>query len=144
MVNQHSEITFIFSEMRTLRVSETKLTFINAFISDLFALEGEKESKYNERTLFWGSLQKPDLSVNPQSPRDAYTHFSGPFQFQTFFGVLLLFLDIKSKFTGLCTKFYVKQAKFLPPLVCCNAASQYSEITFAFSKILKRSVVSKC
>ena len=134
MVNQHSEITFIFSEMRTLRVNETKLTFINAFISDLFALEGEKESKYNERTRFWGSLQKPDLSVNPQPPRDAYTQFSGPFQFQTFFGVLLLFLDIKSKFTGLCTKFYVKQAKILLPkctsLLQCSKPVQRNHLRF--------------
>ena len=51
--------------MQSLRVSETKLALRNAFILDLFALGGEKESKYNERTLFWGSLQKLDLSVNP-------------------------------------------------------------------------------
>ena len=51
--------------MRNLRVNETKPTLRNAFISDLFALGGEKESKYNERTLFWGSVQKLDLSVNP-------------------------------------------------------------------------------
>ena len=63
MVNQQSEITFIFSKnqhsVRSLRVNETKLTLRNAFILDLFALGGEKESKYNERTPFWGSVQKP-------------------------------------------------------------------------------------
>ena len=35
-------------------VNETKLTMGNAFILDLFALGGEKESKYNERTVFGG------------------------------------------------------------------------------------------
>ena len=38
--------------MRSLRVNETKFTLRNAFILDLFVLRGEKESKYNERTLF--------------------------------------------------------------------------------------------
>ena len=51
--------------MRSLRVNETKLTLRNAFILDLFALGGGKESKYNERTLFWGSIQKLDLTANP-------------------------------------------------------------------------------
>ena len=51
--------------MQSLRVNETKLTLRNAFILDAFALGGEKESKYNESTLFWGSVQKLDLSVNP-------------------------------------------------------------------------------
>ena len=51
--------------VRSLKVNETKLTLRNVFILDLFALGGEKESKYNEKTPFWGSLQKLDLSVNP-------------------------------------------------------------------------------
>ena len=42
--------------MQSLRVSETKLTLRNAFILDPFALGGEKESKYNKRTIFWGSI----------------------------------------------------------------------------------------
>ena len=45
--------------MRSLKVNETKLTLRNVFILDLFALGGEKKSKYNERTPFWGSVQKP-------------------------------------------------------------------------------------
>ena len=45
--------------MRSVKVDETKLTLRNVFILDLFALGGEKESKYNERTPFWGSVQKP-------------------------------------------------------------------------------------
>ena len=49
--------------MPSLRVNEAKLTLRNAFILNLFT--GEKESKYNEKNPFWGSLQKPDLSVNP-------------------------------------------------------------------------------
>ena len=60
-------------------VYETKLTSRNAFILDLFAVGKEKESKYDERTLVWGSLQKLVVSVNPQPPKDAYTHFFGLF-----------------------------------------------------------------
>ena len=45
--------------MQSLKANETKLTLINVFILDLFALGGEKESKYNERTPFRGSVQKP-------------------------------------------------------------------------------------
>ena len=43
-----------------------KLNFTseNAFTVDLFALGGENESKYNERTLFWGSPWSLDLSLN--------------------------------------------------------------------------------
>ena len=63
--------------MRSLRINEIKLTLRNDFILDLFALGGEKESKYNKRTLFWGSVQKLDLSVNPEPPKDPYTRFSG-------------------------------------------------------------------
>ena len=67
MVNQHREITFIFSKKlkHSADSNETKLTLRNAFILDLFALGGEKESKYNEKTNFWGSLQELVLSVNP-------------------------------------------------------------------------------
>ena len=64
MVNKYSEISKKNENtMPTLRVTEAKLTLRNAFILNLFT--GEKESKYNEKTPFWGSLQKPDLSVNP-------------------------------------------------------------------------------
>ena len=42
---------------------------------NLFALGGEKESKYNEKTPFWGSVQKP-LAFER---RDAYTCLSGLF-----------------------------------------------------------------
>ena len=45
--------------MRSQKVKETKLTLGNVFILDLLALGGEKESRYNERTPFWGSMQKP-------------------------------------------------------------------------------------
>ena len=51
--------------MGSLRVNETKLTLRNAIALDLFALGDEKESKYNERTLICGSVQKFDLSDNP-------------------------------------------------------------------------------
>ena len=46
--------------MQSLRVTETKLTLRNAFILDLFALGGEKESKYNERTPY----ERPIKLVN--------------------------------------------------------------------------------
>ena len=57
--------------MPSLRVNETKLTLRSAFILDLFALGGEKESKYNERTPFLGlraetpSLRKTHIRVFP-------------------------------------------------------------------------------
>ena len=35
-------------------VNETNLTLRSAFILDLFAIGGEKESKYNKRTPFFG------------------------------------------------------------------------------------------
>ena len=66
MVNQHSIIFQKFENtVRSLRVNETKPTLSNAYISDHFALGGEKESKFDKITLLGGSLQKHDLSVNP-------------------------------------------------------------------------------
>ena len=58
-------------------MNETNLSLRNAFISNIFALGGEKESKYDKRTPFWGPLQKLDLSVNPYPLKDAYKRFSG-------------------------------------------------------------------
>ena len=78
--------------MPSLRVNETKLTLRNAFILDLFALGGEKESKYNERTPFRGSVQKP-LAFE----RRIYASFR-TILVLGIFGVFLLFLDIKIKF----------------------------------------------
>ena len=52
--------------MFALRVNETKLTSINAFIFNLFALENEKELKIDyKRTHFWGSPPSLNLSLNP-------------------------------------------------------------------------------
>ena len=45
--------------MQSLKVNETKRTLRNVFNIDLLALGDEKESKYYERTPFWGSMQKP-------------------------------------------------------------------------------------
>ena len=45
-------------------VNETKLILGNSLIVDLFTLWGEKESKDDERTLFWGSPWKLDLPLN--------------------------------------------------------------------------------
>ena len=79
--------------MPSLRVNETKLTLRNAFILDLFALGGEKESKYNERTPFWGSVQKP-LAFE----RRIYASFRTILVLGIFWRLPLLFLDIKIKF----------------------------------------------
>ena len=49
--------------MHGLKVNKTKLTSKNTFIVNLFALENEKQSKKDERTLFWDSLQRLDLSI---------------------------------------------------------------------------------
>ena len=43
-------------------VNESNLTPRNAFLVDFFALGGEKELKYDGRTLFWDSLHTFDLS----------------------------------------------------------------------------------
>ena len=51
--------------MRALRVNETKVTLRNAFIDNIFALESEKQSKNDERTLFGDYPKILDLSVNP-------------------------------------------------------------------------------
>ena len=51
--------------MYALRVSETKVTTRNAFIDNIFALESEKESKNDERTLFEDYPRILDLAVNP-------------------------------------------------------------------------------
>ena len=40
--------------MQSLRVNETELILRNTFPLDLFALGGEKKSKYNERNPFLG------------------------------------------------------------------------------------------
>ena len=72
---------------------------MNVFILNLFELESEKGSKYDERTLFYGSLQKLELSVKHYLPKDAHLHFSGLFQFQVIFGLFHLVLDIKIKLT---------------------------------------------
>ena len=49
----------------SLMVNETKLISRNAFVLDLFALGGEKESKHNERTPLWRSIKKLYLTVDP-------------------------------------------------------------------------------
>ena len=57
--------------MWSLKVHETKLTLRNVFILELFALGGEKASKYNEKTSFWAlraeslSLRKTHIHVFP-------------------------------------------------------------------------------
>ena len=58
--------------MRALRVNESKHSSENPFPVDVLALLGEKESKCDQRTLVWGSLQKFDLSLDPKPPKYTY------------------------------------------------------------------------
>ena len=44
--------------MQDPRFNGTKVTLRSAFIADRFELGGEKESKYEKKSLFWGSLQE--------------------------------------------------------------------------------------
>ena len=60
---------------KTLMVNEAKRTPKTDFIVNTFALESEKELKYVERTLFCGSSQSLDLSLNPSGPKNAYMYF---------------------------------------------------------------------
>ena len=59
--------------MRVLRVNETKIISRNAYIDNLVALESEKDSINDERTLF-GDYPRTDPNVT-------YIWFSGLFQF---------------------------------------------------------------
>ena len=99
--------------VRVLRVNETKLPSRNVFIVHFFALESEKPSRNDERTLFWNSSRTLDLSLNPQPPNDAISQYPGLLQFQPFFGLFLWFLEEKTTSIRFCTKFYVKVAEFL-------------------------------
>lgn len=58
--------------MRSQRVNESKLTSRSAFIGDLFALGGEKESKYDKEPLVSDYLRNLDLSLHPLPQKDAY------------------------------------------------------------------------
>ena len=78
--------------MRSLKVNETEVTLRNVFILDLFPLGGEKESKCNEKTPCWSSVQKP-LAFE----RRIYASFR-TISVLRIFGVFLLFLEIKIKF----------------------------------------------
>ena len=51
--------------MHPLKVSKTKLTSVNSFIVDHFALGGKQKSKYDEKTFYCSSPQSFNLSVKP-------------------------------------------------------------------------------
>ena len=51
--------------MRALRVHGPKPTSRNTFIVNLFALERENESKYDQKTFSWEFLRGFHLSLNP-------------------------------------------------------------------------------
>ena len=70
--------------MPSLRVNETKLTLRNAFILDLFALGGEKESKYNEKTPLGAPCRNSTCQLT-LSLRKTHTHvFPHYFSFRHF------------------------------------------------------------
>ena len=83
-----------FKTVRALRVNETKLTSESAFVADLSALEGERESKCYKRTLFRGSTQTCFLTSKFLSLKNAYMRFSGQIQFLAFFGYFFLLSEI--------------------------------------------------
>ena len=55
----------IYKTVPALRVNRTKVTLTNPFIDNLFALENEKESKNDQRTLFSDWLWIAVMSINP-------------------------------------------------------------------------------
>ena len=62
----------------------------------------------DERTLFRGSPQSLDLSLNPQSPNNAYWRSFGLLQIQPFFNLWLLVLEKKINSIEFCTKGFMK------------------------------------
>ena len=78
--NQYSKVGCIFQKfektVRALRVNETKPTYINAFIVDLFAIESGKKNRLDEITFFWDSPRSFELPLNHLSPDDAFRRFS--------------------------------------------------------------------
>ena len=61
-----TKFTALFEKLvRALRVNEIKVNSRSLFIGNLFALESEKESKYDDRSLFSDYLWIDDQAVNP-------------------------------------------------------------------------------
>ena len=65
----------IYETVRALRVNGTKFTLSDAFIHNLLALEIEKVSKKDERTLFRDFLQTFDFSVTLRPQCHIYVVF---------------------------------------------------------------------
>ena len=62
--------------MSALSFNWTNVTSRNAFNLDLFPVGGEKESKYDERTLFWGLPAETWLVCQPlASERRIYAFY---------------------------------------------------------------------
>ena len=58
-------IEIFYKIVRVLWVNETKPSCTNAFLVHLFALESQKGSRSEERTIFWDSSRSLDLSLDP-------------------------------------------------------------------------------
>ena len=74
----------------------------------------KKNKKKDKRAFFWGSPRGLDLFLTPQSPNDVYSCSFGVLSFQIFFNHFLLLLEKRRNLIKFCTKFCVKEAKFLP------------------------------
>ena len=96
--------------MRPLTVNETKFNSRNAFIGNFFALESEKESKNNERTVFRDCQRR---LVNPETLNGTCMWFCEVFQFWLFSSHLQFLLELKTNFSKLQVKIWMKPVKLL-------------------------------
>ena len=83
--------------MRAVRVNETKLDSGTTLLDDLSAVVGEKESKYDKGTVFWGSPQSLNYSLSTLFQNTHLCVFLYYFSFRLFFGILSS-LNIAQKF----------------------------------------------
>ena len=131
--------------MRALRVNETKVISRNAFIDNLFALEREKESKNDERTLFRDFPRILDLSLTLRPRTPHICGFLDCFSFSRFSAISSCFQNLRLSSLNSELNFGQNKSNLCGQdvLVCCCAANQYSEIGCNFSKILKNNACSK-
>ena len=110
------------------------LTSRNAFIADLLAVAGKKESRNDKRTLSWDTCTNLTCFVN-HSPQKMH-YFLDYFTFSHF-----LAASCKTKLIKFCTKFQVKLVSFLVPK--CSNLLLHIKISYISSTILKESAHSR-
>ena len=81
--------------MRSLRVNETKLTLRNAFISEHFALEGERNQHLTKGPFFKASYRNLNCLLTLSLGKTHVRVFPDYFSFRHLFRLLVL--DMKSK-----------------------------------------------